>query len=75
MITMKLCLSTSKKLYSKHEVVGSNPIRGNFLYGIEKPWLNMKTIYIGKFRYAPMITSKIQFETLVWQLMKNLARH
>ena len=30
-----------------------------FLYGIEKPWLIMNTIYIGKFRYIPMI----KFET------------
>ena len=35
----------------------------------------MNTIYIGKFRYAPMITSEIQFETLVWRLMKGLARN
>ena len=34
----------------------------------------MYTIYIGKFRYTPMINSKNKFETLVWQLMKSLAR-
>ena len=30
-------------------------------------------MYIGKFHYTPMITSLIQFETLVWRLMKGLA--
>ena len=29
-------------------------------------YININTIYFGKFRYAPMITSQIQFETLVW---------
>ena len=33
------------------------PTRANFLYEIEKPELKMNTIYIGKFRYTPMITS------------------
>ena len=26
-----------KRVYGKQEVVGSNPTRANFLYGIEKP--------------------------------------
>ena len=38
--------------------MGSNPIRAIFLYGIEKPSLNMNIIYIGKFRYTHMITSQ-----------------
>ena len=29
--------SVSERVHGKHEVVGSNPIRANFLYGIEKP--------------------------------------
>ena len=33
-------------MHGKHEVMGSNPTRANFLYGIEKPYLNMNTIYI-----------------------------
>ena len=37
--------------------MGSNPTRANFLYRIEKPLLKMNNIYIGKFRYTPMITS------------------
>ena len=37
----------------------------------------MNTIYIGKFRYTPMITStqELKFETLVWRLMKGPARN
>ena len=35
----------------------------------------MNTIYIGKFCYAPIINSKYKFETLVWQLIKGLARN
>ena len=31
-------------------------------------------IYISKFRYTPMITSQLKFETVVWRLMKDLAR-
>ena len=31
-------------------------------------------IYISKFRYTHMINSKNKFETLVWRLMKGLAR-
>ena len=45
-------------MHGKHEVVGSNPTQANFLYGTEKPLLNMNTIYIGKFSYTPMITSQ-----------------
>ena len=52
-------------IYGKYEIVGSNPTRANFLYGIEKPQLKMNTIYVGKFRYTPMINSKYKFETLV----------
>ena len=52
----------------------ANEITVNFLYGIEKSFLKMNTIYIGKFRYTPMINSKIEFETLVWRLIKDLAR-
>ena len=26
-----------ERVHGKHEVVGSNPTRGNFLYEIEKP--------------------------------------
>ena len=26
-----------ERVHGKHEVMGSNPIRANFLYGIEKP--------------------------------------
>ena len=26
-----------ERVHGKHEVVGSNPTRANFLYGIEKP--------------------------------------
>ena len=33
-------------VHGKHEVVGSNPTRANFLYRIEKPKLKMNTIYI-----------------------------
>ena len=35
----------------------------------------MNTTYIGKFRDAPMINSKHKFETLLSQLMKNLAQN
>ena len=35
----------------------------------------MNTIYIDKYRYTPIITSQIKFETLVWQLMKGLAQN
>ena len=35
----------------------------------------MNTIYIVKFSYAPMINSKLKFETLVWRLMNGLARN
>ena len=65
-----------KENYSKENIakrtdrVGSNPTRANFLYGMGK--LEMNTIYIGKFRYTPMINSKYKFETLVWRLMKGL---
>ena len=33
--------------------------------------VKMNTIYVGKFRYTPMINSKNKFETLVWRLMKG----
>ena len=59
----------------KQVVVGSNTTRANFLYRIEKPKFKMNTIYIGKFCYTPMINSKSKFETLVWRLMKSLARN
>ena len=36
-------------MHGKHEVVGSNSTRINFLYGIEKPELKMNTIHIGEF--------------------------
>ena len=35
----------------------------------------MNTMHINKFHYTPMITSQIQFEILVWGLMKGLARN
>ena len=35
----------------------------------------MNTIYIGKLRYTPMIHWKNKIETLVWRLMKDLARN
>ena len=55
-----------QRVHGKHKVVGSNLTRENFLYGIEKPWFKINTIYIGKFHYTPMINSQIKFETLVW---------
>ena len=44
--------------------MGSNTTRANYLYGIEKSELKMNTIYIGKYRHTPMITSQIKFETV-----------
>ena len=44
--------------------MGSNSTRANFLYGIEKPYLKMNTIYISKFRYTPIINSKYEFENV-----------
>ena len=64
-----------ERVHGKHEVVSSNPTQADFLYGIKKPWLKMNNIYIGKFRYTPMIDLQIKFETLVWRLMKDLARN
>ena len=37
-----------EQVHGKHEVVGSNPTRANFLYGIKKPYLNMNTIDIDR---------------------------
>ena len=45
-------------MHGKHKIVGSDPTRANFLYGIEKTYLNMNAIYIDKFRYTHMITSQ-----------------
>ena len=46
------------------------------IYTIYIPYIyTTNTIYIGKFRYTPMINSKYKFETLVWWLMKGLARN
>ena len=55
-----------QRVHGKHEVVGSNITRANFLYGTEKPWFKMNTIYIGKFHYTPTINSQIKLERLVW---------
>ena len=49
------------------------PLAPFFLYGIEKPQLKMNIIYIGKFRYTPLINSENKFKRLVWRLMKGLA--
>ena len=38
-----------------HEVMGANLTQADFLYGIEKPYLEMNIIYIGKFFYSYMI--------------------
>ena len=62
-------------VHGKHKVMGSNPTRAYLLYGIEKPWLKMNTIYIGKFCYTPIINSKYKFETLVRRLMKGPAQN
>ena len=51
-----------ERVHGKHEVVGSNPARANFLYGIEKLSSKMN---IGKFRYTPMITLQIKFEIMI----------
>ena len=35
-----------ERVHGKHEAVGSNPTRDNYLYGIENSQLKMNTIYI-----------------------------
>ena len=37
-----------ERVHVKHEVVGSNPTRANFLYGIEKPWIPYKYNHLYK---------------------------
>ena len=72
---LSCCSQWLERVHYKHEVVGSNPTRANFLNGIGKPWLKMNTTYINKFRYTPMINLKYKFETLVWRLMNGLAQN
>ena len=38
-------------------------------------YIYIYTIYLDKFRYTRMINSKDKFETIVWRLMKDLARN
>ena len=46
-----------------------------YIYAYIYIYIYIYTIYLDKFRYTRMINSKDKFETIVWRLMKDLARN
>ena len=46
-----------------------------YIYAYTYIYIYIYTIYLDKFRYTRMINSKDKFETIVWRLMKDLARN